>query len=130
MIPLIKERAMSARRNLVLGAATAAAVVGGVTYLVRRAVIRTARVSSVSGAGPASASVVWTYSEGTRPLSVIIDLVAGSGASGSLTTDGGATSGSIPLAAPFTGAYTLTTTATYRTLGVPSTTVSKFAGVL
>jgi hypothetical protein len=121
---------MSARRNLVLGAAATAAVVGGLTYIVRRAVIRTARVTGVTGAGPATANVEWTYSEGTRPLSVIIDLVAGSGASGSLTTDGGATSGSIPLAAPFSGPYTLTTTATYRTLGVASTTVSKFAGVL
>ncbi|MBC8078390.1 MAG: hypothetical protein H7Y32_20090, partial [Chloroflexales bacterium] len=84
----------------------------------------------LSGTGPTVANIVWTYGEGTRPLSVIIDLVAGSGSSGSLTTDGGATSGSIPLPAPFSGAYTLTTTATYRTLGVPSTTISKFAGVL
>ena len=121
---------MSVRRNMVLGAAAATAATAAVGYLVRRAIIRTASVTGLSGANPTVANVAWTYGEGTRPVSVIIDLVAGSGASGSLTTDGGATSGSIPLSAPFSGAYTLTTTATYRTLGMPSTTVSKFAGVL
>ena len=121
---------MGARRNVVLGAAAATAVAAGLGYLVRRAIIRTASVANLSGANPTRANVVWPYGEGTRPLTVIIDLVASSGASGSLTTDGGPTSGSIPLSAPFKGAYTLTTTATYRTIGVPSTTVSKFAGVV
>jgi hypothetical protein len=120
---------MATKRNLLLGGA-ALALAGSLGYVVRRAIIRTAEVTALNGSTPCSAGLAWSYGPGTRPLSVIIDLVAGSGSSGSITTDGEATSGEIPLPEAFSGPYTITTTATYRILGVPNTTVRTYTGTV
>lgn len=101
-----------------------AAWLGGALWFVRVALVpapvRGARIVSVSGAGPYYALVSWGYGLGARPVSIIFDLEV-AGDAGSITTDGEALEAEIPLAAQPAGPYTLTVSATYRTLGVAHT---------
>ena len=120
---------MALKRNLLIGGAALAAV-GGIGYLARRAEIHSANVVSFGGDGAPSARLMLSYGDGSRPLSVIIDLVSASGASGSATIEGDATEATIPLSERFSGFYTITTTATYRLLGLPSVSVRTFEGTL
>ncbi len=85
--------------------------------MLRPARIRAARVTSLSRDDPCYAYVMWSYSAGKRPVSVVIDLIAGNGTCGSLTTDGETVSARIPMSARFRDTYTLDFTATFRILG-------------
>ncbi|NWF81762.1 MAG: hypothetical protein HXY37_17220 [Chloroflexi bacterium] len=104
---------------------------GGGLWLVRVAIlpalVRAARLTGISGAGPTYATITWSYGYGARPISVIFDLEAGE-VTGSITTDGDALEAEIPLGAPPSGPYQLTASATYRILGVARTIVRRFAG--
>jgi len=101
------------------------------TYLrLRPAGVRRARVASVYQDGFWYAHVIWAYTPGVRPVNVIVDLRAANGAHGSLTVCAELTSGTIPLAAQFDGAYELTLTATYRAFGRLRPATWRFAGVL
>lgn len=121
---------MNLRRIVLVGTGVfAAATVAHFTL--RTARIRSARVASLStGDGVYYAHVMWTYGSGVRPISVIVDVTAGNGAGGSLTTDGEMISGKIPLSMSFDGPYTVSFTATYRILGRARTAVRTFTGTL
>ena len=113
--------AMYPKRALAISSA-ALVLVGSLSYRMRRATLRKAVVTRVSGT-PAVARISLYYGSGIRPWSVIIDLLTQNGVSGSVTCDGDTTATEVPLSQPFDGAYTLTTTATYRSFGVPKTLV-------
>jgi hypothetical protein len=120
---------MKLRHVLLYGAG---GLIGAVlTYLrLRPAGVRRARVASVYQDGFWYAHVIWAYTPGVRPVNVIVDLRAANGAHGSLTVCAELTSGTIPLAAQFDGAYELTLTATYRAFGRLRPATWRFAGVL
>lgn len=108
----------------VLAAATVA------HFTLRPADIHSAIVTSLSRGTICYANVMWMYGSGVRPASVIIDVTAGNGAGGSITTDGETISGRIPLSHDFHGDYTITFTATYRILGMIRTAVWTFTGTV
>ncbi len=121
---------MSVRRNLLLGG-IGLALAGAVwTILLRPAALRQLRLTQVSAGTPHYASLVWRYGLGARPQSVILDITAGNGASGSATVDGETFNAEIPLSMGFSGPYTLSTTATYRILGVLHNSVELRSGTL
>ena len=121
---------MNYKKTLLLGGAILPLLGVGALFG-RRAPIRHAAVGMLRGEeSPYYVSVVWRYGRGRRPLSLIIDLETGSGARGSITTDGELLSGDVPLPEAFSGPYTLVATATYRRLGFPSVVVTSHTGSL
>jgi hypothetical protein len=72
----------------------------------------------------------WSYSEGMRPVSVVFDVAVPGGRGGSLTVDGEEHDGTIALAAPLSGPYTITASAVYRILGSAHHQVHIFNGTL
>jgi hypothetical protein len=92
--------------------------------------LRNGRVNELSGAGPIYAGFSWGYGPGARPQSIIFDLDFSDGASGSVTTDGEATEAEVPMRSAAPGPYQITSTATYRILGVAYTQVYRFTGKL
>lgn len=119
---------MNVRRILLTstGLFAATAVANGT---LRKARVHSARVVSVrTNDGIAYAHVMWTYTSGVQPICVIIDVIGENGATGSLTTNGEIVSGRIPLSTHFSGAYTLTLTATYRMLSIARTAIWTFTG--
>lgn len=94
---------------------------GGVLWFVRAtivpATIHAVRLAEVGGNTPYLARMRWRYGRGARPLSLIIDVVAGA-MGGSVTVDGDEDEAVIPLAHAPHGPYTVTLQATYRVLGV------------
>ena len=109
---------MPTKNLLTLGGA-ALAFVGGISYLTLRATIRDVTTTEARNSTLPSIRVTLRYGSGTRPCSVIVDVLAENGVSGSLTVDGEEEVLEVPLSAPLVGPYTLTTTATYRLLGMP-----------
>lgn len=93
----------------------------GVLWFVRTtmvpAAIHAVRLAEVGGNAPYLARMRWRYGRGARPLSMIIDVVAGP-TSGSVTVEGDEDEAVIPLGQAPLGAYTITLHATYRVLGV------------
>ncbi|MGQ9928541.1 MAG: hypothetical protein ACUVS4_16950 [Chloroflexaceae bacterium] len=87
--------------------------------------VRQARLMAISGPGPFSAIIAWSYGLGARPISVIFDLELGD-SYGSATTDGEALEAKIPLSAAPNGPWRITASATYRLLGAAYTQVRRF----
>src|SRR5262245_13231238 len=116
---------MPMRPTLILGTAALIAAAG---YTLALASIRSASITHISAGSPAYASLVWHYGPGRRPRSLILDVSAPGNVAGSLTTDDAELeSGTIPFAAPFSGPYTITITATYRLIGFPYTCILTFS---
>jgi hypothetical protein len=96
--------------------------------------LRPARIMNAwlraSGATAASIEIGWSYSTGQRPVSLVLDVAAPGGIGGSLTTDGEEHSGRIALAAPFSGPYTITSSAVYRVLGRAHRELRVFGGTI
>lgn len=109
---------MSTKNILAFGGA-ALALVGGLSYLTRQAEIRDVTVTEGRSSIAPSIRVALHYGSGTRPWSVIIDVVAANGISGSYTVDGDEEVIEVPLSAPLNSSYSIATTATYRLLGTP-----------
>ncbi|MCG8353212.1 MAG: hypothetical protein MI924_36050 [Chloroflexales bacterium] len=121
---------MILQRNLIMGSIGLVMGIVVTNYLLRPACIHMAKVTAVSAGKPGYASVAWSYGRGMPPISVIIDLTTGSGASGSFTADGELFNAEIPLSEKFSGAYILTLTQTHRILGIARTTVQTFGGTI
>jgi hypothetical protein len=104
------------------------ALLAGVAALAfRPARMLVARVTAITPGSPPVASVALAYSSGLAPASVIVDVLDGLGAGGSATVAGTQLFLEVPLIGALSGDLHVTTTATYRLLGVPITLVREFA---
>ena len=72
------------------------------------------------------AAIAWKYGPGARPVSLIVDLEAEDGVHGSATADLEQREVLVPLPTAPTKPYTITTTATYRIMGIPRVQVLRF----
>jgi hypothetical protein len=117
---------MSAKRYFLLGGALGL-VSGALALLVRPALLKTARIMSVTSGAPAVASVALTYRQGVPPVSVIVDVRGSAGGAGSATVDGRQQFVEVPISGPVGDDYLLTATASYRVFGTLWTKVREFA---
>ncbi len=117
---------MRTKRYLFWGSALA--LLGGVGALLRPATLRGAKVTALTPGTPPTASVALSYGAGVLPVSVIVDVYDQNGDGGSATIAGDQLFVEVPIIGSFGGEYRLTTTATYRLLGLPWTRVREFAG--
>ena len=106
----------------------AVAATSGLCYFARRAVIQKVDVEHA----PLEYSVYihLNYGPGLRPWSIIVDILAANGASGSASIDGEQECVTVPLSTSFEGTYMLTATATYRFFGIPRVVINSYSGVL
>jgi hypothetical protein len=84
----------------------------------RLAHVREFAVQTIDSRDLPAVTLSWRYSEGIRPLSLIIDLCGAGDFAGSLTASGQILMGELPLAAALQGKYEATLTLTYRQLGL------------
>ena len=119
---------MRAKHYLFLGGALA--LLGGAVARLRPARVLAAKVTALTPGTPPTASVALIYGGGAPPVSLIVDLYDQDGSGGSATIPGDQLFLEVPIIGTFGGAYRLTTTATYRLLGLPWTSVREYTGSL
>lgn len=119
---------MRTKHYLFLGGIVA--LLGGAIARLRPALVLTAKVTALTFDTPPTASVVLRYASGSMPISLIIDVYDRDGNGGSATIPGDQLFIEVPVIGAFGGSYRLTTTATYRLLGQPWTSVREFTGHL
>jgi hypothetical protein len=104
------------------------ALLGGAVARLRPALVRSAKVTALTLDTPPTASVALRYSSGSVPISLIVDVYDQGGNGGSATIPGDRLFLEVPIIGALGGGYRLTTTATYRLLGRPWTSVREFTG--
>ena len=119
---------MQAKRYLFWGGALA--LLGGALAALRPALVLAAKVTAVTPGNPSTASVVLSYGSGTTPTSVIVDVYGQDGSGGSATVKGEQMFLEVPIFGVLGGEYRITTTASYRLLGLLWTSVREFTGSL
>ncbi|MFL5802605.1 MAG: hypothetical protein ACJ8CR_12800 [Roseiflexaceae bacterium] len=114
-------------KQRLLWSAGLALLAGTAALALRPARLLAARVTATTPGSPPVANVVLTYGLGLAPASVIVDVLDSGGNGGSATIDGTQLFIEIPLSGALASGHRVTTTATYRLLGVPLTVVREFA---
>ena len=120
-------RPRSALRRQLLWGAGAALLAGAGARALRPARLLGAKVTAITAGNPPTASVVLTYGPGMLPSSVVVDVLDRAGHGGSATIAGTQLFLELPLIGMLGSDHHVTTTATYRLLGMPLTFVDEFA---
>lgn len=101
------------------------AVIAGVALIQRPARLASVRLTAITPAPQPIAHIALTYSAGTRPVSLVLDLTTPAG-SGSVTLDGVTLFCDIPLIASQNGPQRIVATVWHRSLGRTTPIMQQF----
>jgi len=113
-------------QRLFVWAGATALLAGVVARWIRPARLLDTRITAITPGAPPTASVVLSYARGAMPARVIVDIADRDGNRGSATIDGERMFVEVPLDGMLANSQRITTTATYRVLGMLWTVVSEF----